>query len=102
MNEPMVATIDSVWAVTDDTVAVNTPELFVGPVGDAGVNTLFEPPVAKDTVWPITGLPWASLTVTVRLLTLVPSAVRELGLATNVVFVFEGGPATKVTLAVSW
>lgn len=65
------------------------------------LNTLLEPELLKDTAWLGTGLPWVSNTVSVREVVLVPLAVTLLGLATRVVVVVEGGPATNVMAAVS-
>lgn len=43
-------------------------------------------------------MPWTSTTTTVNVDWLVPSAVTELGLATNVVVVLDGTPGLKVTV----
>lgn len=97
-TDPTVAVTVSACAVAEDNLAVNTPELLVVP--EVGEKTLLLPLAAKLTGSFTTGLPWASFTVSVNVVVLLPSARRLVGLAVKVVVALEGGPATKVTCAV--
>jgi hypothetical protein len=89
-----------VCTVVDASVAENVPAALVVP--DTGENTLLVPVDDKDTDCPETGFPWASTTVVVRMLVLVPSAATEAGLAINVVVVLLAAPAVNVTLVVAF
>jgi len=97
---PSVAVTVSVCATVDASVAVNTPLALVVPV--IGVNVLPDPLADSVTAVPATALPLASSTVTVRVVSDVPFAVTDAGLATMVDVVDEAGPATNVTDVVSW
>jgi hypothetical protein len=99
LNPPMVAVMVLACATVDVMVAVNTPDALVVPL--TGLTVLPEPLLARLTACPLTALPWASSTVTVKVVVLVPFAVTELGLAVTDDVALAAGPATKVTPAVS-
>ena len=80
-------------------MVVNTPFALVVP---EIVPKLFAVPLpASVTAAFETRLPWASSTVTVRVVVETPSAVTDPGVATRVEVVAEGAPGLKVTDVVS-
>ena len=80
------------------TVKVTTPAALEGPLAAEIVELPI--PCARDTVLPLTGLLFASLSVTVIVEVDVPSAVTEVGLAATVDVPAFTAPAVKVTAAV--
>jgi hypothetical protein len=96
---PMVAVIVLLSALVDARVAVKTPEALVEP--EAGDKVLLEPVLPRETACPAMGLPFTSYTLTVNVLSLLPLAVTDVGLATNVVVLLLGAPAVNVTAAVA-
>ena len=96
---PTVAVTVLFSALVEARVAVKTPAALVVP--EAGVKVLAEPELLSVTAWPLTGLPWASRTVVVRLVVLVPSAVSELGLAAKDDVVLLAAPGVNVTPVVT-
>lgn len=82
----------------DDNVAVNTPLAFVVP--EMGAKVLADPLADRVTAVPAaTGLPSASLTVTVSVVSDTPLAVSDAGLAAMVDVAADGGPATTAAVA---
>lgn len=99
VTPPMVAVTSFTCAVVDAKVAVNTPATLVLPAN--GVIVLPVPLLFKETAWEGTGLPWASFTVTVRVVVVTPLATSVVGLATKEDWTLLGEPAVKVMDAVS-
>src|SRR6185312_678585 len=97
---PAVAVMVSFCAEVEANVVVNWPLALVVP--DMAPNVLLEPLPDSVTAELLTGLPLASLTVTVSVVTEVPSAVTIGVLATMLEVVPEGAPATKFTEVVSF
>src|SRR4029077_20030472 len=96
---PSVAVMVSVWATVEASVVVNTPCALVVP---EIVPKLFAVPLPDSVTAAFeTRLPWASSTVTVRVVVATPSAVTDPGEATRVEVVAEGAPGLKVTEVVS-
>jgi hypothetical protein len=85
-------------AFVDASVALKTPAALVVP--ETGEKALALPVALSVTAWLPTGLLWASSTVTVSEVVLVPSAVTEVGAAAREDVALAGAPAVKVTLAV--
>jgi hypothetical protein len=96
---PIVAVIVLLCATVELRVAVKIPDALVLPL--AGVNVLLEPVLPKLTAWPLIKLFCASLTVTVIVVVLEPSAVTVVGLADTDELTLLGAPATKLTVVVS-
>ena len=99
-TEPLTAAlITALPAVVDVTVPVIWPDAFVVPTGCVIVSVT---PRDDDrvTVAPGTGLLFASRTVTVIVLAVVPSAKTVPGAAVTVETAAEGVPAVNVTAAV--
>ena len=86
-------------AVVDLTVKVTTPEPSEAPEA-AEIVSVAPRLEARVTVFPATGLELASLSVTVIVEVVLPSATTEAGLALTVDWAAVGVPAAKVTVAV--
>lgn len=82
-------------AVVEVTVVVKWPVASLAPMRWAKV--VLVPVVVKVTACPDTGLPRASVNVSVSVLALVPFAVTVFGLAVSVELPRLGCPAKKVT-----
>ena len=95
-----VAVKTSAPAVVDFTVNVTTPEASLGP--DAALIVGVPGPLvfANVTVFPDTGFPLASFSVTVIVEVVEPSATTDVGDAVTVDWLALAGPAVNVTVAV--
>lgn len=99
VTEPMVAVMVLLCATVDANVAENMPEALVLPL--TGERVLLEPLLARVTAWPDMRLPCASLTVTVNVVVLVPSAVADVGDAATLEVAALGAPGINETLVVA-
>jgi hypothetical protein len=94
-----VAVIVAVPAVVDAIVPLVWPFVSVAATGWVMVSTAPRSELS-DTLFPLTGLPFASSSVTVIVDVSTPSAVRLVGFADTVEVVGDTAPAVKVTEAV--
>jgi len=88
----------TVWAVVSLTVNVTTPLVLEAPLAAEIIE--LPVPAARVTVLPLTGLLLPSLSVTVIVEAVEPSATTDAGLAATVDFDALTTPSVKVTEAV--
>jgi len=92
-----VAVKTSSPAIVDFTVNVTTPDASLGPEAALIVGAPGPLVFARLTVFPATGLPFASFSVTVIAEVVVPSATTEVGNAVAVDWLALTAPAAMVT-----
>jgi len=100
VTPPATAVMTAVPEVNEVTVAINCPDAFVVPLAGVKVSMVLPREELNVTLAPLTKLLFASRTVTVMVLVAAPFATTLVGLAATLDVVAEGGPATKVTVAV--